>query len=112
MHFQLKDLLEAIGPTASLVFAAWIFLSFLQSRYVAAFERYRELANDFRKDGESDRKESIARQIKIYKNRCIQMQRATQIGVVSAMLLIGTLVIAGLDVIFPHHNTLPALAAI
>src|SRR5436305_1444599 len=36
VQFDLKDLLQAIGPTASLVFAAWIFLSFLESRYVAA----------------------------------------------------------------------------
>ncbi len=27
--FELKDLLSAVGPTASLIFAAWIFLSFL-----------------------------------------------------------------------------------
>jgi hypothetical protein len=36
--FELKDVREAIGPTASLLFAAWIFLSFLRERYVAANE--------------------------------------------------------------------------
>ena len=43
MDFELKDLLEAIGPNATLIFAAWIFLSFLQQRYTAAYDRYRAL---------------------------------------------------------------------
>jgi hypothetical protein len=48
MDFELKDVLGAIGPSASIVFAAWIFMGFLQQRYTAAYERYRSLIEDYR----------------------------------------------------------------
>jgi hypothetical protein len=43
MTFELKDILTAIGPNASIVFAAWIFMGFLQQRYSVALERYGSL---------------------------------------------------------------------
>jgi hypothetical protein len=82
------------------VFAAWIFLSFLQQRYVAAFERFRELTNEYR-GAESPRHESVRTQIRL----------ATNIGVVSAILLLCTLMMGGLNVVFPGHKMLPPVAA-
>jgi hypothetical protein len=38
---ELSDVLKAIGPAASIIFAAWIFMGFLQQRYDAAVSRYR-----------------------------------------------------------------------
>ena len=32
MNFELSDVLKAIGPAASIIFAAWIFTGFLQQR--------------------------------------------------------------------------------
>lgn len=104
---HLKDVLEAIGPTASLVFAAWIFLSYLQARYTGAAERYRELADNYRKGASGDRAQSVSRQVLLYRKRCNLMRIATNIGVVSAMLLIATLVLAAVEVMFPLH---PAVA--
>jgi hypothetical protein len=85
--FQLKDLLEAIGPTASLIFAAWIFLSFLQARYTTANERYRSLLDEFRQHTSQDaRRSSLRDQITEYKRRCEQMRLATNMGVSAAIL--------------------------
>jgi len=100
MDFDAKELLEAVGPNATLIFAAWIFLSFLQQRYVAAYERYRQLIAEYRTHGEHDRRQhSLADQILQYKRRCQLMRHATNVGVVSAILLIAGLIAAGLDVI-------------
>jgi hypothetical protein len=78
--FELKDLLQAIGPSASLIFAAWIFLSFLQSRYSSAYEHYRQLIAELRTHREQDRRlQSLCRQILAYKRRCEQMRWATNI---------------------------------
>src|ERR1700712_3729998 len=113
MNFQLSDLLKAIGPNASLVFAAWIFLSFLQARYVAAFDRFRELTNEYRTGSpEGRRHQSIRTQIRLYRRRCELMRWAATIGVVSAILLICTLIIGGLDVVFPGHQGLPPAGAV
>jgi hypothetical protein len=84
LEFQLKDLLQAVGPTASLIFAAWIFLSFLQSRYTSAYERYRSLLQEFRTHEAKDRRrETLQDQILEYKRRCEQMKTATNIGVIA-----------------------------
>src|SRR3982751_2327953 len=107
---DLKELLETIGPTASLVFAAWIFLSYLQSRYQAAAQRFRELVDEFREQPNSSRHQSVRRQILVYKKRCDCMRRATTIGVVSAMLLILTLVLGAINVVWPN-DFLPLVAA-
>src|SRR5215210_4820578 len=99
MDFELKDLLEALGPTASLIFAAWIFLSFLQSRYTAAYERYRALISEFREGLEdARRRHNIRDEVMLYKKRVELMRRATNIGVAAAILLISTLVSAGVSV--------------
>jgi hypothetical protein len=92
MSFQLKDVLETAGPTASLVFASWILLQLLGQKFTSAFDRYRSLATEYRAEETSNaRKRHIAEQLPLYKRRCEQMQRATVIGVVAAMLLIFTL---------------------
>jgi hypothetical protein len=84
--FQLKDLLKALGPTASLIFAAWIFLSFLQSRYTTAYEHYRSFIDESRQHpNRHRRRESLRDQILEYKRRCEQMRRATNLGVIAAI---------------------------
>lgn len=110
MSIDLKELLQTIGPTASLVFAAWIFLSYLQTRYEAAAVRFRELLNEYREEMNSSRHQSVRRQILLYQRRCACMRRATNIGVVSAMLLIFTLIIGALNVVAPN-DILPPIAA-
>jgi hypothetical protein len=111
LSIDLKELLETIGPTASLVFAAWIFLSYLQARFEAAAVRYRELLDEFREQRASARHDSVRRQILLYKRRCTWMRRATDIGVASAMLLIATLVIGAINVAAPN-DVLPIVAAV
>jgi hypothetical protein len=91
--FDLKDLLQAVGPTASLIFAAWIFLSYLQARYTAAYQLYRSLIAEFRSHHEPDeRRASLHAQIREYRRRCELMRRATNIGVASAIVLISALI--------------------
>jgi hypothetical protein len=112
-EFELKDLLQALGPTASLIFAAWIFLSFLQSRYTVAYQLYRSLIAELRSHAEQDkRRASLVAQILEYKRRCELMRRATNIGVVSAIVLISALVFAGFGTIFENASLFKYLTAI
>jgi hypothetical protein len=111
-HFDLKDLLQAIGPTASLIFAAWIFLSYLQQRYSAAYDHYRKLIAEFRQHREEDaRHRSLLQQILEYKRRCQQMQLATQVGLIAAILLITSIISAALSVITDDSATFKYLSA-
>jgi Protein of unknown function (DUF2721) len=107
MDFKLKDVLDAIGPTAALVFAAWIFLSFLQQRYVAAYDRYRLLIRDYREAQQAEqRRQNIKDQILLYKRRCQQMRIATNLGVIAALFLLLTLVLGAVNAMFPNLDFL------
>jgi hypothetical protein len=55
LKFGLKDILTAVGPSASIVFAAWISMGYLQQRYSAALERYRSLIEQCRDGGQAER---------------------------------------------------------
>lgn len=113
MQFQLSDVLKAIGPTASIIFAAWIFLSFLQSRYDAAIERYRGLLADYRKsEKESDSAGRVKREIEVYARRCTIMSWAISVGLVSAVLFLVTLIGGALDVMFPHSAAITVVSSI
>jgi hypothetical protein len=113
MSFELKDLLQAIGPTASLIFAAWIFLSFLQQRYTTAYELYRALLSELRQHKEQDpRRASLCGQIMEYKHRCEQMRLAAHIGLLAAIALISTIVMAALNTIDDRLVALKYLAAL
>ncbi len=110
--FPLKDLLQAVGPTASLIFAAWIFLSFLQQRYMGAYEHYRQLLAEFRSHEQRDRRrDSLGEQILEYKRRCEQMRWATQIGVLAAIFLISSIVFAALSSMEPQFTATKYLCA-
>jgi hypothetical protein len=105
MDYDIKDLLDAIGPNAALIFAAWIFLSVLQTRYTGAYSRYRELIELYRNgDAQGARRKSLIEQVMLYKRRCERMRRATSIGIASAVLLIAGLIVAGIAVIAGGDN--------
>jgi hypothetical protein len=99
---KLTDVLEAIGPNASIVFAAWIFMGFLQQRYDSAADRYRGAVGDFRSsDHEDERARNLKDQIVTYRHRCQLMTRATLLGLIAAMLLIASLIFGALSVLLP-----------
>jgi hypothetical protein len=102
MSFEIADVLKLIGPSASIVFAAWIFMGFLQQRYDAAVERYRSMVGECRTEsGVSDaRRRNIREQLATYQRRCRLMNAACNVGLLSAILLILTLIAGELDVIF------------
>ena len=101
MDFELKDFLEVLGPNAALIFAAWIFLSFLQQRYTSAYGRYRELVDTYRQgEPHSPHMRSVRTQVALYKRRTEQMRTATTIGIWAAILIIAALMAAGFSVIF------------
>ncbi|QCP12401.1 DUF2721 domain-containing protein [Pseudoduganella umbonata] len=100
MQFELKDVLGAVGPTASLVFASWIFMTFLQARYSAAYERYRDMIEEFRTGKDTRRRELIGNQIKLYRKRVEQMRWATSLGLWAAILLLLALISGALDAVF------------
>jgi len=99
---KLSDFLKATGPNAAIIFAAWIFMGFLQQRYDSAVDRYRAAAGDFRSEKhDKGRAANLKDQIVIYRRRCVLMGRATSVGLVSAIFLISSLMLGGLDVIVP-----------
>jgi len=101
MSINLEDVLQAVGPNASLIFAAWIFLSFLQQRYSNSYERYRALISQYRESElKGQRQQSIREQILLYKKRCEKMKIVTNVGVVAAILLILSLISGALATIF------------
>jgi hypothetical protein len=92
MNLDLANVLKVIGPAASLIFAAWIFVGFLQTRYDAAVERYRDIIETYRtSDLSGSRKSNMIDQIVHYKRHCELMSRATGCRLVSEILLIFTL---------------------
>jgi Protein of unknown function (DUF2721) len=113
MNFNLADVLKAIGPAASIIFAAWIFMGFLQQRYDAAVDRYRQAISDFRTGNhEPDRHDNIRDQILVFKRRCELMNYACMVGLVSAILFLLTLIAGELDVIIPNNALLAAIGSI
>ena len=102
MDFELPNLLKVIGPAASIIFAAWIFMTFLQQRYDSAVERFKEEIEDLRSGNPSpDRRENIKQQVIIHKRRCDIMSRANLIGLFSAIFLIMTLISGEIDIVMP-----------
>ncbi|WP_162241555.1 DUF2721 domain-containing protein [Methylobacterium sp. Leaf117] len=101
---QLGEVLKAIGPNASIVFAAWIFMGFLQQRNDAAIDRYRQAVGDFRSNKhDATRSDNLRSQVLAYRRRCRLMSRATFVGLVAAILLISSLIFVALDVLVPNN---------
>jgi hypothetical protein len=100
MGFDLKDVLTTVGPTTGLIFASWLFLQYLNQRYVSAHDRYRALIAEYRQgDGQNPRRHSLMDQIRLYRRRCDEMRWATNIGLLAAMLLIVGLLAAFLQLV-------------
>ena len=113
MNFELSDVLKAIGPAASIIFAAWIFMGFLQQRYDAAVGRYRQAISDFRTGNHApDRRDNIRDQILVFKRRCELMNYACMVGLISAILFLLTLIAGELDAIIPHTAVLAMIGSI
>lgn len=106
---RLSEVFKAIGPNASIVFAAWIFMGFLQQRYDAAINRYPSAAGDYRSETHDDsRGDYLKIHLLKYRDRCIVMAWSTIVGPVSAILLIAALIFGALDVIAPENVIITA----
>jgi hypothetical protein len=112
MNF-LKDLVATIGPGASFMFAAWIFLSFLQQRYTSSYDRYRSLLQAYREHPTHDqRQRSLREQIVLYKGRCEKMRLATNLGIVSAMSLLAAMIFGAVYFAYPALTALQWVSAV
>jgi hypothetical protein len=100
MDFELKDVMEAVGPSAALAFAAWLFLQLLQQRYTSAYTRYRELVDAYRTGEDGKRREVIKSEILIYRKRVLYMLYATNTGMIAAILLLLALISSGVNAVF------------
>ena len=79
----------------------WIFLGFLEQRYVAAYERFRKLVEEYRANQSSEtRHHNLRDQIRLYRVRCDQMRTATNLGIIAAILLLTTLLCGALEAVF------------
>ena len=111
MTIDVASIFKAIGPAASIIFAAWIFMGFLQVRYDSAVDRYRELIGRYR-DGEDldDRRDNLRDSILVYKKRCEIMNVASVIGLTSAIILILALIFGELSLVFTSVATLKVIS--
>ena len=111
MDLDLAKVLTTVGPAASIIFAAWIFVAFLQTRYDAAVERYRDLIEKYRSsDLSGSRKANMRDQIVNYKRRCELMNIATGCGLISAIMLISTMIFGGLSIVYQDVLTLKLMS--
>ncbi len=101
MNFDLKEVLNTAAPTASLVFASWLFLQLLNMRFEGAMARYERAIDEYR-EGKADekRKETLYELISLHGRRCVQMRRALHTGLLAAMLLVLSLVAATIHLAF------------
>lgn len=110
MHpqFDVHQVLQIVGPTASLLFAAWIFLQYLNQRFIESVARLRELAENLRTSETKDdrRSDSLRDQIGLYRRRCTLMRQATNVGLVAALMLLSTLTLAGIVTVFGRSTVL------
>src|SRR4051794_32432771 len=112
MDFDLANMLKVIGPAASIIFAAWIFMGFLQQRYDSAVARYRSIIGEYRADDlPAGRRGNAKQEIAGYKRRCELMNSACAAGLVSAMLLILALIAAEIVLAVPALSALKYVSA-
>ena len=112
MTVDISSIFKALGPAASIIFAAWIFMGFLQTRYDSAVDRYRALIGQYRKGDISDgRRSNLTDEILVYKRRCELMNVASVVGIVSAIILILALIFGEFALVFPHQDVAKYLAA-
>lgn len=106
MDFQLKDVLGAIGPNASMIFASWIFMTFLEARYSNSYDRYRSLIDSYRDGIDGARKDIIRAEIRIYRRRVDTMRQALNLGMYAAIMLISALIAGALDAVLGNPPVL------
>ena len=107
MTIDIASIFKAIGPAASIIFAAWIFMGFLQTRYDAAVDRYRALVGQYREGDHRDaRRGNLRDSILTYKKRCEIMNVASIIGLSSAIILVLALMVGELAIAFSNVEAL------
>lgn len=111
MTLDIASIFKAVGPAASIIFAAWIFMGFLQTRYDAAVDRYRAVVGEYRKGDNLDaRRGNLHDSILVYKKRCEIMNVASVIGLTSAIILTTALMLGELAIAFTHVEALKLLS--
>lgn len=112
MNVDISKIFQAVGPAASIIFAAWIFMGFLQQRYDSAVDRYMSAISEYRGGNISEERGGNLRdQVLVYKRRCELMNKANMIGLVAAILLILTLMAGELAIVLPSIKALDVVSA-
>lgn len=102
-----------IRPAASILFAAWIFIGFLQQRYDAAIERYRACIAEFRgSDMSNERRCNFQEQVLIYRPRCKLISYSSMTGLVLAIVLLLALISGELSIVSPAIDGLKYVGAV
>jgi len=97
VDFKWTKIMEAVGPSAALAFAAWLLQQMLEQRYGAARARYCGLVDTLRTGMKGKRREVVREEIDICHKRAMVMLHATRIGMAAAILLLLSLIISALD---------------
>ncbi len=112
MTFNITKIFTAIGPAASIIFAAWIFMGYLQARSDSALGRYHAMIGIYRDGNMSEERRSNVRdQVSVYKRRCELMNTANTVGIFAAILLIFTLISGEISIVVPTFTFLQIVSA-
>jgi hypothetical protein len=113
MDVDLKEILNTAVPTASLIFAAWIFLQLVNMRLQSALDRCQTLADEFRRgQAQPARQKSIREQIALYRDRTRLLQRTMVVSMSAAIVLILTLTCATLAMLIPSLHALKLITIV
>ncbi|HTL11530.1 MAG TPA: DUF2721 domain-containing protein [Bdellovibrionota bacterium] len=112
MEFTFQNFLMTVGPTASLIFASWAFLIFVQMRSSSAYGDYRNLHHEHRTSGSESHRETGVRPVVLHKRRCQQIGGAIQAGVLAALLFTVTLFCGALEVMVSGSQGLKYIGSI
>lgn len=111
--FQLQQVPAAVGPGASIVVAATIFLAYLQSHYSTAFHFYWPLVQHGRDHGVEDtRGRDVRAPVLLIKQHFELMRLATTLGLVAMILLIATLISGTVTAVLPSAQALNVIGAL
>jgi hypothetical protein len=89
--FDLKDVLNTAAPTASLIFASWLFLQLVSSRYEATIVRYERAMEELRGECPPPRRDTVLAVARLHGRRFHHMERAMSLGLLAATFLVSSL---------------------
>jgi hypothetical protein len=111
-EIDLPKLAGVAGSAVALIIASAILLSLLAGKYTPAFDRYRALAAELRgTEGQNRRRESVCRQVDLYRRRLLYMNSA--VAMLNWLLICAsvTILTASASILLPEVRVVSAVGS-